>query len=55
MFDYKKFKEDMKNRGHEISKNGNYITIKPNNNYLGYAKGFFYGTDIIEGWEDFLV
>lgn len=35
-------------------KNGNYLTIIPDNNYKGYNKGFLYATDIIEGFEDIL-
>lgn len=54
MFDYNKFKEDMQSRGHEVKKKGDYITVEPNNNYLGYAKGFLYGTDVVQGWENFL-
>lgn len=52
MFDYKEFKKEMENRGHEVHKKGNKIFIKPDNNYNGYSKGFRYGTDIIEGYED---
>ena len=54
MFDYKGFKQEMTKRGHEVHKKGNYITIKPNNNYEGYAKGFIFATDIIKGFEDVL-
>ena len=54
MFDYKGFKKEMTKRGHEVHKKGNYITIKPNNNYKGYAKGFIFATDIIKGFEDVL-
>lgn len=54
MFDYNKFKKDMKTRGHEVTKNGSYITIKPNNNCNEYGKGFQYGTDVIKGFEEFL-
>lgn len=50
----KKFKTEMKRRGHEVHKNGNYVTIIPNNNYTEYAKGFLYGTDVIEGFEEYL-
>lgn len=41
MFDYKEFKKEMSKRGHEVHKNGKYLTIIPNNNYEGYDKGFF--------------
>lgn len=51
MFDYKEFKKEMSKRGHEVHKNGDYITIIPNNNYKGYSKGFLFATDIIEGFE----
>lgn len=53
MLDYKKFKKEMETRGHEVHKNGNYITIIPNNNYLGYQKGFLFGTEVISGFEEF--
>lgn len=53
MLDYKSFKKEMKNRGHEVHKNGCYITITPNNNCYGYAKGFSLGTDVIKGFEEF--
>ena len=52
MFDYNEFKKEMQRRGHEVKKNGKYITIKPNNNYIEYAKGFLYPQDIVEGYED---
>ena len=51
MFNYKDFKKEMSKRGHEVHKRGDYITIKPNNNYKGYSKGFLYASDIIEGFE----
>lgn len=51
MFNYKEFKKEMSKRGHEVHKRGDYITIKPNNNYKGYSKGFLYASDIIEGFE----
>ncbi len=54
MFNYKGFKKEMTKRGHEVHKKGNYITIKPNNNYEGYNKGFLFATDIIKGFEDVL-
>ena len=54
MFDYKEFKMEMVKRGHEVHKNGSYITIEPNNNYEGYAKGFMFATDVISGFENFL-
>lgn len=54
VFDYKTFKQEMCERGHEVHKNGNYITIKPNNNYKGYDKGFLFAEDVIEGFSDFL-
>ena len=53
-FNYKVFKKEMENRGHEIHKHGKYITIIPNNNYIEYAKGFLWAEDIIDGFEDFL-
>ena len=52
MFNYKQFKEEMQNRGHEVYKKGEYITIKPNNNYIEYAKGFIHTSEIIDGYED---
>lgn len=52
MFNYKEFKKEMQARGHEVHKNGDYITIIPNNNYIEYAKGFNCGTDIIEGFDE---
>lgn len=52
MFDYKEFKNEMQNRGHEVHKKGDYITINPNNNYIEYAKGFMCAGDIIDGYED---
>lgn len=52
MFDYKEFKEKMKRRGHEVHKHGNIVTIKPNNNYVGYARGFFDSDEIIEEYEE---
>ena len=45
MFNYKEFKKEMSKRGHEVHKNGKYLTIIPNNNYEGYAKGFIFATD----------
>lgn len=51
MLDYKDFKKEMSKRGHEVHKNGKYLTIIPNNNYEGYSKGFLFATDIIEGFE----
>lgn len=54
MFNYKEFKEEMFKRGHEVYKNGKYLTIIPNNNYEGYSKGFLSATDIVEGFEDAL-
>lgn len=54
MFDYKEFKKEMIKRGHEVSKNGNYITIKPDNNYKEYAKGFLSATEVVEGFENCL-
>lgn len=52
MFNYKKFKWDMESRGHEVHKNGSYITIVPDNNYNDYGCGFQRATDIVEGYED---
>lgn len=54
MFDYKEFKKEMSKRGHEVHKNGKYLTIIPNNNYEGYSKGFLFVTDVIKGFEDVL-
>lgn len=54
MFDYKEFKMEMSKRGHEVHKNGTYITVEPNNNYEGYVKGFMFATDVISGFENFL-
>lgn len=54
MFNYNFFKREMFRRGHEVRKNGKYITIVPNNNYNGYGEGFRYATDIVEGFEDAL-
>lgn len=54
MFNYKEFKKEMSKRGHEVHKNGKYLTIIPNNNYEGYSKGFLFATDIIKGFEDVL-
>ena len=51
-FDYKEFKKEMNKRGHEVHKKGIYITIKPNNNYYGYSKGFVSMSDIISGYEE---
>jgi hypothetical protein len=53
MFDYKKFKKCMSKRGHEVRKHGKYITIEPNNNYIEYANGFQFATDVIDGFEGF--
>ncbi len=53
-FDYKEFKNEMKKRGHEVSKKGDYITIKPDNNYFEYGKGFECAEDVIKGFEDYL-
>lgn len=54
MFDYKGFKKEMENRGHEVTKKGKYIKIVPNNNYYGYGKGFMYAEDIISDCEKYL-
>lgn len=51
MFNYKEFKKEMSKRGHEVHKNGKYLTIIPNNNYKGYNKGFLYASDVIKGFE----
>ena len=40
MLDYKEFKKEMENRGHEVHKNGEYVVIVPNNNVNGYGKGY---------------
>lgn len=55
MFDYKEFKKEMSKRGHEVHKNGNYLTIIPDNNYEGYSKGFLYASDVIKGFEHELI
>lgn len=52
MFNYKIFKKEMLKRGHKVNKNGNYITIIPNNNYNGYGQGFLFGTEVVEGFEE---
>lgn len=52
MFNYKEFKKEMEERGHKVRKNGFYITIEPNNNYIDYGEGFLYFSDIVEGFED---
>lgn len=54
MFNYKKFRKEMKNRGHKVHKRGGKIVIEPNNNYIGYAQGFLYVTDVISGFEEHL-
>lgn len=54
MFDYKEFKKEMINRGHNVHKKGKYVIIEPNNNYEGYAKGFLYVTNIVKGFEEYL-
>lgn len=46
---YKKFKNHMSERGHKVTKKGDYITVVPNNNFLGYAKGFSFAEEIIQG------
>lgn len=52
-FDYEIFKKEMEARGHEVKRNGACITINPNNNYLGYGKGFHSAWDLIDEkyWE----
>lgn len=42
MFNYKKFKEEIKNRGYKCYKNGKYITIKVNKG------GFCCFTDVFD-------
>lgn len=54
MFDYKEFKKEMQQRGHKVNKNGKYIDIEPNNNYIEYRGGFEYIEDIVEGFEKYL-
>lgn len=54
MFNYNDFKIEMEHRGHKVNKKGKYITIIPNNNYIEYGKGFRYGTDVVEGFEEYL-
>lgn len=54
MFNYKEFKKEMSKRGHEVHKNGKYLTIIPDNNYEVYSKGFRFATDIVNGFEDLL-
>lgn len=51
IFNYKEFKKEMSKRGHEVHKNGKYLTIIPNNSYEGYSKGFLFATDVIKGFE----
>ncbi|MBU5333609.1 hypothetical protein KQI61_15525 [Anaerocolumna aminovalerica] len=55
MFNYEEFKNEMENRGHEVIKRRNTITINPNNNYLGYAQGFLSAYQIVEGFENDLI
>ena len=38
MFDYKEFKKEMSKRGHEVHKNGKYLTIIPSNNKTWIVK-----------------
>lgn len=40
MFDYKKFKKEMAEKGHTVHKKGLYIPVEPDNNYWGTGKGF---------------
>lgn len=55
MLDYKEFKKEMENRGHEVHKNGEYVVIVPNNNVNGYGKGFLSALEIVSGYEDKLI
>lgn len=48
MFNYGKFKKAMTERGHKVKKNGQYITVCPNNG----NEGFEYFEDVIEGFHD---
>jgi hypothetical protein len=48
---YTTFKAEMNNRGHEVYKRGSIITIKPNNNYIEYGKGFKNTHEILEDTE----
>lgn len=47
MFDYRKFKKEMTERGHEVHKKGKYITIEPNNQY----ETFFTAEQVVDGYE----
>lgn len=38
MFDYKKFKKDMNEKGHIVHKKELYITVEPDNNYYDVGK-----------------
>lgn len=55
MLDYKDFKKEMENRGHEVHKKGDYVVIVPNNNVNGYGKGFLSALEIVSGYEDRLI
>lgn len=55
MLDYKGFKKEMENRGHEVHKKGEYVVIVPNNNVNGYGKGFLSALEIVSGYEDKLI
>lgn len=54
MLNYKEFKKEMKRRGHNVYKNGNYITVIPDNNYYGYSQGFSNAYEIISGFSELL-
>lgn len=55
MLDYKEFKKEMENRGHEVHKKEEYVVIVPNNNVNGYGKGFLSALEIVSGYEDKLI
>lgn len=48
VFEYKKFRREMRKKGHEIYKKGKYITIYPNNG----EKGFLNAYSIIKPYDD---
>lgn len=50
MFDYRKFKKDMNIRDHKVTKNGNIITIVPENG----TRGFLNAYELVTGYENYL-
>ena len=48
MLNYESFKQEMEKEGHNVHKNGLYITIEPNNNLNGTGKGFYSAWDLID-------